>query len=728
MAAPLRPPLGLPSPHPDGSDDPYFEDQWSDDPGDEHDEAHRRRTRTHNISSRTGRSPFMPSGQGARGETVPYGRPTPQRADTEPFPPASGLRTRPYTGYYGPPPPSRTPFTPRETYATPTGGYTHGPDYYPSGYGTSYTTAPPPETIPYSSHPYPSTPADPSYGYTSPYQSSTPQPFGTSYNDGRTGVRGPTIRVRKTQVEPQPEPLPRLRREDIEREREREAAEKRWRESQRQKQRSEKEAERKEREATKRDLDRLRRDKLKLKVERLQQQLKLERSRQPTQSDFEPSIRPHDLIDYLHTLREQETRRSLVERPDSVTRLLQDIAEIADAKREAQTRQERLHLLGGLPVRARSRSSFGDVSHEISQRRLIEEVMMDILRGGALDEDVSRLPLPARSHHTGRSGEDIFPEDDFLRMPRTYQDEDSGASPRSRYSDAHSDAHVGTSSPRHRTGDPGPSIMRDRDPYLSPEPSRYGRHSVPPLERRQTAPPPGLTPIRKVSTPGSSKRPRGSDFSSDHSLAADRGEYTAAAYDRRAEVLRRTEQFAEQYQDQDQMPQRAGHYREEPPLRREHFQNEPPRPERPRDDTPRRMDADWPDIRRADSHRSSGTRKSSMSVPRPARSPERRRDRSRVAFREQDPAGGRPIIDDTSESESGGRLRREGSYRIAGDRVSGRRYNPRDATPPHAPEAPRSETPTVTGSARPPRRPQVEDDWSDDDGGRFMSRESTVGR
>src|SRR3954470_12349122 len=103
MSAPLRPQLGLPSPRPEGSEGHYFEDQWSDDdPADEHGDAPRWRTRTHNIPSRSSRSSFVPGGHGgARGETVPYGRPTPQRADTDPFTPGPGLRTRPYSGYYG---------------------------------------------------------------------------------------------------------------------------------------------------------------------------------------------------------------------------------------------------------------------------------------------------------------------------------------------------------------------------------------------------------------------------------------------------------------------------------------------------------------------------------------------------------------------------------------------------------------------------------------------------
>ncbi|KAK4451578.1 hypothetical protein QBC34DRAFT_377988 [Podospora aff. communis PSN243] len=529
MSAPLRPQLGLPSSRPEGSGDPYSEDQWSDDPADDH-ETPRRRTRTHSMSgpSRPPRSSFMPGGEGARGETVPYGRPTAHRADTEPFSPGLGLRTRPYSGYYGPPP-SRTPFTPSQPYRIPTDGYNQGTGYY--GYDAGYTTAPPPETSPFSSRPYyPSTPAESSpFGYSPPYPHSQPQTFDSSFGDGRNGIRGPTIRVRKTQVPAEPRPPSRARQDDIDSDRE--ADEQYWRERQRQKDRQAKESQKREREAEKRDIARLRREKLRLKVKKLQEELKHERSRAPSRSDFERNIRPQEpaqeLMEYLHTLRAQERERRLVAQPDSMTQLLQDIADIAEARREQQASRDRLQLLGGLRPPTRN-SDYGSSSYESLQRRQIEEVLKDILRGGLLDDDVARLPLPARSHHTGRSASDDFhPEDDFRReAPREWQDEDDGASPRSRYRDAPgnvTDPYGNPSSPQRRNGDP---VMRD--PYPSPEPSRYAPSkysatpSTPTLGRRQTAP----TPILKVVPPGSSKRARGSDFSSDHSLAADHGEYS----------------------------------------------------------------------------------------------------------------------------------------------------------------------------------------------------------
>ncbi|KAK0631938.1 hypothetical protein B0T14DRAFT_15920 [Immersiella caudata] len=735
MAAPLRPP----SSRPEGAGDPYFEDQWSDGPTEDHDDAPRRRTRTHSMGPSRPRSSFIP-GEGARGETVPYGRPTPHRADTEPFSPALGLRTRPYSGYYGPPPPSRTPFTPRQPYPNPADGY---PNYSP-GYGTGYTTAPPPETSPFS---YPSTPAD--FGHTVPYPSSQSQPFGSPFNDGRSGVRGPTIRVRKTQVPAEPQPQPRPRQEDIDTDRE--ADKQYWRERQRQKDRQAKEAQKREYEAEKRAIERLRREKLQLKVKKLQEELKHERNRAPSRSGFERNARPQDavqeLMDHLHTLRAQERERRLVAQPGSMTQLLQDIAEIAEARREQQASRDRLQLLGGF--RPPTRSEYGNPNYESLQRKQIEEVLRDIL-GGLSDDDMTRLPLPARSYHTGRSAsEDFHPEDDFRReafrdMPREFQEEDAGASPRSRYRDALgnvNDLYGNPSSPQHRTGDPGPSIVRD--PYPSPEPSRYAPSrystpSTPTLGRRQTAP----TPILKVVPPSSSKRARGSDFSSDHSTPADHGEYSPYHDPRELRAEQYQEERAPRRMEQrrEGLPRRTEQYRDELPRASEQFREEPQRMERPRPYTPA-TEPERPEIRRADSHRSFGTRRSSMSGPRSTiehESPGLQRNRSRVAFREQDPAGGRPLLDDdedASGSDSGGRPRGARSYRIAGDNVSDRRYNPRDGqavTPPPAPPPPRSGTPIASERpGRSPRRVQVEEGWSDDEeiqDGRFMSRESTVGR
>jgi len=735
MSAPQRP--QLPSSRPVSSEDPYFEDQeaWSDDPSDEHDEAPRRKTRQHSIPSRAGRpSGFVP-GQGARGETVPYGRPSPRRGDSEPFVPTAGPGPQSYYGYYNGA--AQTPFTSGQQYQNPGGTYPQDSGHYSPGYGTGYGTGyapvPPPEPSPYSSRPYYSSASaeQPAYDYTPPYQS--PPTFGSPFNDGRTGIRGPSIRVRKTQPQPQQDDM----------ERDREVDKQRAREKNRQREREEREARKKEKERERKELDKIQREKLKLKVQRLQHQLEMEKRKAPVRGDFEPpGVRAHDLMDYLHSQREQENRRKLVERTDSMTQLLQDLAELAEVRRATQSQQDRLQLLGGLSPRSRppTRSEYGESNYESVQKRQIEEVLRDLLGLGRwnADEEKAWLPLPPPSHYTARSAsEDPLTDDEYYRSaPRGYREEDGVSSPRPRFGDAPgniSDAYTGPSSPRHRSGD---ALGTAGDSYPSPESSRYGptRYSSTPappsLGRRQTAPPAAPPPIIKVVASGSSKRARGSDMSSEYSLAADRGEFPI-------------------YESRENLSRRAEQHQEELRRRAEPVQEVPRRAEQSRAELPRRTtEPVRAELRRADSVRSAGTRRSTQSAPRSAMTPEGprlRHTRSRVSFQDQDPAGDRPIVCDDDDDFSGYNSedveRQTRPYRFTGEKVQGRRYNPRESqglTPPPAPDAPRSESsqrspPAAGGSQRSPRRQPRVENWSDDDEDeekRFMSRsrESTVGR
>lgn len=319
---------------------------------------------------------------------------------------------------------------------------------------------------------------------------------------------------------------------------------------------------------------------------------------------------------------------------------------------------------------------------------------MDFLsRWSASDEqEKARLPLPPASQSTARGAREDFHTDDSLSRgptPEWQAGEGGAASPRSRFDGAPGtvgDAYRGPSSPRYRSGDTSGATP-----------------STPRPERRQTASPANI----KVAMSGSSKRPRGSDLSSEYSSAAGRGGFPTRG-------------------SQEAFPQRT----------------EPGKPE----------------LRRSESHRPL-SRRGSQSASRPSvLSPEspRVRHRSRnsavghiVSFKDQDPAGDRPIADDGEDDLSGsdtedGALgpRQTRPYRFTGEKVQGRRYDPRDAQrlttpPPAVPDVPRAEVGerAVKAAGGPggggQRRVARVDSWPDDgeEERRHAARSlSTVGR
>lgn len=668
----------------------YSEDQenWSDDPSNEHDdEAPRRRTRQHVMPSRSGSSSFMPGG-----ETVPYTHAAPRRGDGGPFASASGPGPRPYPGYHWIPPPPQTPYTSTQQYPSQPGGFPHGSGYYPAAqFGTSYTPAPHPQPNPYSPRPYlPNMPpGQPPYDYVPPLQPSPQQQFSSHLSEGRTGIRRPSIRLRTSQQEGA--------------EHDREAAEQLWRERNRQRERERKEADKRERERekkererekkerereTKRESDRIQQERLKLKVQKLRQQLQLERSKRPVSGAFDSTLQ--DLLEDLHDQRERENQRRWIERrAGPLDQFLQVLAELADTRRVSPYQQDRLQWTGGPPFRPRppTRSDLGEAGYETVPRSQIEEVVMDLLsRWSASDEqEKARLPLPPASQSTARGAREDFHADD--RSPRgptpEWQAGEGGAaSPRPRFGDAPgtvSDAHWGPSSPRYRSGDTSGTTPP------TPKP-----------ERRQTASPANI----KVAMSGSTKRPRGS-VSSEYSSAAGRGGF----------------------------PTRGS-------------------PEA----LPRRTEPGKTELRRSESHRPPG-RRGSQSAPRPSvLSPEspRVRHRSRnsvighiVSFKDQDPAGDRPIADDGEDDLSGSDTedgavgpRQTRPYRFMGEKVQGRRYDPRDAQglttpppPPAVPDVPRPEVGDPGAGGQ--RRVARVDSWPDDgeEERRHAARSpSTVGR
>jgi len=497
-------------------------------------------------------------------------------------------------------------------------------------------------------------PEQPRYGYTPPFQPSLSQQFGPRLPDGQTGIRLPSIRLRKSQHEGADKDRKadeqRWRERNRQRERERKEAEKKEREREKKeaekkdRERERKEAEKKDREREKKkEADRIQRNKLELKVHDLRQQLQLERSKRPDPAALESSVK--GLLEFLQDQREQETQRKWIERrADSFSHLLQGLAELVDARRVGPYQQDRLQWHGGLPLRSRppTRGDFGDIGYETVPRSQIEEVVMDLLsRLSASDEqEKARLPLPPASPSTARGFREAFyPDDRFPRGPPTpeWQEGDGGAaSPRSRFEDLREntrEAYPGPASPRYRSAD---------TPGAAP--------SSPKLERRQTASPANI----KVAMSGSSKRARGSDMSSEYSLAAGRGGFS---------------------------------------------------PRGSKEALPRRTEPGRTELRRSESHRSPG-RRNSLSAPRPTAPileiPRvRHRSRNSVTFKDQDPAGGRPFSDDAGEDLSGsdtedGALgpRQTRPYRFTGETVHGRRYDPRDAQgpipPPAVPDVPRA--------------------------------------
>jgi hypothetical protein len=320
--------------------------------------------------------------------------------------------------------------------------------------------------------------------------------------------------------------------------------------------------------------------------------------------------------------------------------------------------QDRLQWPGGFSPKSRSptRSDSGDVRYDTVQRSQIEEVVVDVMnRWLAGDkQEKPHLPLPLVSQSTARG----IREDSHGRSPpgppSAWQEGEGGAaSPRSRFVHGApaniNGAYRGPSPPRYRSGE-----------GTAP--------STPKLEKRQTA------PLANIKAPiaGSSKRARGSDVSSEYSLAADRGGSPI-------------------------------HESQEAPHRRT----------RP-------------------------GRRSSQSGPRPARGLEvpRVRHGSRhsaghtAAFKNQDPAGDRPMADIGGDGSSGSdtedgarRPRSTRPYRFTGEKVQGRRYNSRDAReltpPPEVPDVPRTEVGerawrAAGGRERDPRRVARVDSWSDD--------------
>jgi hypothetical protein len=338
---------------------------------------------------------------------------------------------------------------------------------------------------------------------------------------------------------------------------------------------------------------------------------------------------------------------------------------------------DRLPWPGGLSPKPRppTRSDFSDGSYDTVHISRIEELLVNILsRWAASDEqEKDRLPLPPAPQTTARAvREDYHHTDD--RSPRgpppEWQDEEGGgAPPRPRFGDApgdFNDAYRGPSSPRHR--------FRDT-PRRMP--------SVPEPERRQAAAPANI----KVAMSSSSKRTRGSDLGGEYPSAADRGSFTIHEF-------------------QDTIPRRTESGRRGEP-------------------------------RRSESHRSTG-RRNSQPGPRPAPSREGRYGSRNstaghaVSFEDhEDPVDGQTIADEgeylisgsDTEDEALG-LRRTRPYHFTGEKVQGRRCNPRDARgptpPPEVPEAPRFEAAervwrAAGGSERGPRRVTRVDSWSDDE-------------
>jgi hypothetical protein len=290
------------------------------------------------------------------------------------------------------------------------------------------------------------------------------------------------------------------------------------------------------------------------------------------------------------------------------------------------------------------------------QRSQIEQVVMEVISQltPGDEQEKPRLPLPPASQSTVRGvREDSHPDDRSLRVPSSeWQEEEGGAaSPRSRFADASgniNDADRRPLSPRYRSGD---------TPGTAP--------STPKLETRQTAPPANI----EVPISGSSKRARGSDLSSEYSLAADRETFPI-------------DESQEAFQEA---------------LRR----------------------------------RTKAGKRSSQSGPRPARHGSRHSaGHTGAAFKSQDPAGNRPIADigedalsesDTEDRARGPRQTRP--YRFPGKKVQGRRYDARDVReltpPPEVPEVPRAEVGerawrAAGGRERDPRRVARVDSWSDD--------------